>query len=212
VTRIGAAAGKAVVTPRGLEAIAETAVAPYVDALARLHAVLCPRQVLGVRSALLAGRLLDVPFPQTDKRVVALSEIDGCYSDGLLVVSGCSVGHRTLRVIDLGKVAVTFFDTRTHDAWRIWPRPGVRELAAEHPAAGSSRWLAQRDGYCRMPDSALLAVERVTLLESTAADLLDTYERRIVCARCGEDVFNARYTEIDRVVVCRACTGQGYLR
>src|SRR5262245_45403268 len=117
------AAGKAVARAPGLEALAGTAVAPYVDALARLHRVLCPRQVLGVRSALLAGRLLDVPFPQSDKRVIAFSEIDGCYSDGLLVASGCSVGHRTLRVIDLGKVAVTFFDTQTHDALRIWPRP-----------------------------------------------------------------------------------------
>src|SRR4051812_36386389 len=91
-------------------AMVDTPLAAFVEPLRSFHAVLCPRQVLGVRSALLAARLLPATFPQTSKRVIALSEIDGCYSDGLLAGSGCSVGHRTMRIVELGKVAVTFFD------------------------------------------------------------------------------------------------------
>ena len=75
---------------------------PFIEPLGRLHRVVCPRQVLGVRIALLAARALDVPFPQADKRSLILPEIDGCFADGLMVVSNCSIGHRTLRVVSLG--------------------------------------------------------------------------------------------------------------
>ena len=63
-------------------AMADTPIAAYVEPLARLHAVLCPRQILGVRRALLAARVLPAAFPQTSKDVVALVEIDVCgYAD-----------------------------------------------------------------------------------------------------------------------------------
>ena len=122
----------------GLAALAETAVGPYVDALGQMHRVLCPRQVLGVRIALLGCRTLDVPFPQADKRMLILTEMDGCFVDGLSVVSGCSIGHRTLRLADLGKIAATVVDTQLERAVRVWPRPDVR-LAACSYADGESR-------------------------------------------------------------------------
>jgi formylmethanofuran dehydrogenase subunit E len=190
----------------------DTPIAPYVELLRPFHAVLCPRQVLGVRSALLAARLLPAAFPQTSKRVIALSEIDGCYSDGLLVVSGCSVGHRTMRVMDLGKVAVTFFDTETHDAVRIWPRPGVRDQAAEHAVDVASRWQAQRDGYARMPEAELFRSERVHLSPDLLRQLLEPWDGRVACDRCGEDVFYGRHLDNELLTLCRACTGAGYLQ
>src|SRR5205823_13485461 len=85
------------------EKLSTTVVAPYIERLGRLHHALCPRWVLGVRVAVCAARALDIPFPQNDKRTLILSEIDGCFADGLVVVSNCSVGHRTLRVVDVGK-------------------------------------------------------------------------------------------------------------
>ena len=51
-------------------------------------------------------------LPQTDKRLYTFVETDGCFADGVMVATGCSLGHRTLRLIDYGKVAATFVDTR----------------------------------------------------------------------------------------------------
>ncbi len=189
----------------------DTPLASFVESLRNFHAVLCPRQVLGVRSALLAARLLPATFPQSSKRVIALPEIDGCYSDGLLVASGCSVGHRTMRVIELGKVAVTFFDTETHNAVRIWPRPGVRDQAVDYAAEVTSRWQAQRDGYARMPDDALFRSERVRLTPEFQRELLQPIDGRVVCDRCGEDVFYGRQVQLGGLTLCRACAGEGYL-
>ena len=63
---------------------------------AALHDHLCPRQVLGVRTGLLAARLFGLDLPQADKRLFAFVETDGCYSDGVSVSTGCWLGHRTL--------------------------------------------------------------------------------------------------------------------
>jgi formylmethanofuran dehydrogenase subunit E len=160
--------------------------------------------VLGVRSALFAGRALDVPFPQTDKRTLILPEIDGCFTDGLTVVSNCSVGHRTLRVVDLGKIAAIVVDTLTGRAIRVSPRPGIRVAACAYADGERSRWHAQRLGYARMPDEELLMLESVPL-PSEAAPLLGPWDTRTVCARCGEEVFHGREIRVDGLDVCRGC-------
>ena len=57
-----------------------------------LHHHLCPRQVLGVRMGMLAGELLGLELPQTDKRLITFVETDGCFADGVAVATGCTLG------------------------------------------------------------------------------------------------------------------------
>jgi formylmethanofuran dehydrogenase subunit E len=185
-------------------------VTPFVEPLAQLHRVLCPRQVLGVRMALLAGRVLDVPFPQVDKRVVAITETYGCLADGLSVVTGCTVGHRTLRVVDFGKIAATFADTDAGCSIRVAPRPGVREAAVAYAASAPTRWQAQRDGYALMPGDELLTVVHVQLL-TPVATLLGGWEERVTCHGCGEEVINGRQIMCDGAALCRHCAGEPYV-
>ena len=107
-----------------------------------------------------AGKLLDVELPQTEKRVLAIVETDGCFSDGVAVAANCWVGRRTLRVEDYGKSAVTFVDTHTDRAVRISPRPEGRELAGRYAPEAGNRWEAMLFGYQRMPDRRAFAVGR----------------------------------------------------
>jgi len=104
---------------RGMRHLSE-----LLDASAALHQHLCPRQVLGVRLGMLAGQLFELDLPQTDKRLLAIVETDGCAADGIAVAAGCWVGRRTLRVEDYGKVAATFADTETGRTLRIAPSGG----------------------------------------------------------------------------------------
>ena len=193
-----------------LGAISATELGPYVEPLGLLHSVLCPRQVLGVRMALLAGRELALPFPQRDKRLITIVETDGCLADGLSVVTGCTVGHRTLRVVDLGKIAATFVDTVTERSMRIAPRPGVRERALSHADHVPTLWHAQRDGYARMPAEELLSVVAVKLRIPLAAPLSD-WQERVTCQLCAEEVMNGRQVVLDGAILCRHCAGAGYL-
>ena len=86
------------------------------------HKHLCPRQVLGARIGLAGGIALDLPLPRQDKRLLVIIETDGCFADGIEVATGCTVGHRTLRVEDYGKIAATFIDVKTEQA----VRPSIR--------------------------------------------------------------------------------------
>lgn len=176
---------------------------------AALHRHICPRQVLGVRMGLLAARLLHVDLPQEDKRILAIVESDGCFSDGVAVASNCWVGRRTMRVEDFGKTAVTFIDTKTEEAWRIAPHPNGRNRAAAYAPEAHNRWEAMLLGYQRMPDAELLTAQRVTL-RTPVADLISRAGYRVECQRCGEEIINEREINVDGTVLCRACAGQSY--
>lgn len=176
------------------------------------HDHLCPRQVLGVRMGMLGGRLLDLVLPQRDKRLLVITETDGCFCDGLEVSTGCSVGHRTLRVEDFGKVAVTFIDTeRRKSAVRIIPHRQARGRAAAYVPSGGSRWDGQLIGYQRLPDDLLLEwtpVESITPIET----LVGEPGVRAVCDLCHEEILNRREIVLRGVTLCRACAGQQYYR
>ena len=106
-----------------------------IDQLSEVHQHLCPKQVLGVRIAMLAAQWHGVELPQADKRLFAFVETDGCFADGVAAGSGCSVGHRTMRVEDYGKVAATFADAQTGAAVRIHPHPRSRVIAQRYAPA-----------------------------------------------------------------------------
>lgn len=174
------------------------------DRSAALHAHLCPRQVLGARLALAAAADLGVAVPQADKRLLAVVESDGCFSDGVSVASGCSVGHRTLRVADYGKVATTLVDTATGRAVRAWPRPESRARAAAWAPEATSRWEAYLLGYQRMPTAELVALQPVRLREDVAR-IVSHADRRAICRRCGEEVSNEREVAAPDGPLCQAC-------
>ncbi len=178
---------------------------------AALHHHLCPRQVLGVRMGMLAGRLLNLDLPQPDKRLLVFMETDGCAADGVSVASGCWVGRRTMRMVDFGKVAATFVDTRTREAVRIYPHPAARQRAIALLSQTQSRWHAQREAYRMMDDGELLRAEPVHL----AVDLTAIISRagvREVCQTCGEEVLNQREVVSAEMILCRACAGDAYYR
>lgn len=178
---------------------------------ARHHHRLCPRQVLGVRMGLLAGRLLEIHLPQSEKRLLTIAETDGCMVDGVSAATGCFVGRRTLRIEDYGKVAATFVDTQARRAIRIAPRASVREIASQYAPSSRNRWEAQLIGYQHMADSLLLDwhwVELVTPLESIVAQA----GRHVVCEACGEEIINQREVVHEGTALCRSCAGAAYYR
>ena len=174
-----------------------------------LHRHLCPRQVLGVRMGLYAGELLDVDLPRRDERLLVLVETDGCVADAISVATGCWLGHRTLRLIDHGKVAATFVDTVTRSAIRIWPDPSARIRALDYAPDAPDRWHAQRDGYQLMPTAALLLAQPVTLHLDLAA-MRSRPGRRVMCEECGEDVINERQVVGEGRTLCLFCAGERY--
>lgn len=176
---------------------------------AALHNHLCPRQVLGVRMGLYAGKLLDLDLPQTDKRLYTFIETDGCFADGIAVATGCWLGHRTLRLIDYGKVAATFADSQTGQAVRIAPHSLARARAADYLPDEPSHWRAQLEAYQFMPDDELFQAQVVTLNLSLEA-LISRAGIRVTCDACGEEILNEREVQRGDQILCPSCAWDSY--
>ena len=185
--------------------------AQLLEQSAARHSHLCPRQVLGVRMGLLAGRVLGLEMPNADKRLLILVETDGCAADAVSVATGCTVGNRRLRVLDFGKVAATFVDMRCDKAVRIAPKREIRAIAKRQAPDAKSRWHAQLEAYQVMSDADLLEVQQVEL-SIPLEKLLSKPGCRVNCEFCGEEIINEREVLLEGTILCRGCAGQSYYR
>ncbi len=173
------------------------------------HDHLCPRQVLGVRMGLAGMAAIGLPTPMPHKAALVFIESDGCFATGIEVATGAAVGHRTLRVIDLGKIAATFANVATGCAIRLCLQPDVRKQALHYAPEIKARYYAQLKGYQLMPDSELFALHEVTL-QPALKEVLSKPGLRTRCSRCGEEIINERQIHKDGQVLCRTCAGNGY--
>jgi formylmethanofuran dehydrogenase subunit E len=179
------------------------------DQSAARHSHLCPRQVLGARIGLAGAGALNLDVPRNDKRLLIIIETDGCFADGIEAATGCTVGHRTLRVEDFGKIAATFVDVKTGQAVRVSPRLDVRERAYACTPDEPRHYFAQLKAYQVMPDHELLSIQRVQLTTPVEA-IVSRAGVRANCDLCGEEIINEREVVRDGLTLCRSCAGQGY--
>jgi formylmethanofuran dehydrogenase subunit E len=176
---------------------------------ASLHRHMCPRQVLGVRLGMYAAQLFPGALPQTNKRLLAMVEMDGCFADGVSVATGCSLGHRTMRLADEGKIAVTFIDTRDGRATRIYALPDLRARALANAPGAPNRWQAYLEVYQQLAAEEMFGQTEVRLNFDVAA-VVGKPGMRTVCARCGEEILNQRERLQQGQTLCRSCTGESY--
>jgi formylmethanofuran dehydrogenase subunit E len=179
---------------------------------ASAHSHLCPRQVIGVRMGMLAGQILGLDLPQGKKRLLAIVETDGCFADGVSAATGCTIGHRTLRVEDFGKTGAVFVDTESGNTIRITPALDVRQRAETYAPAGETRrYFSQLHGYQVMPDAEMFTVEEV-ILDIPVETIVSRPGVRVNCDICGEEIINEREIKHQDLSICRACAGQAYYR
>lgn len=176
---------------------------------ARDHTHLCPRQILGVRMGLLGLRSLGFALQPTQKHLLVITETDGCFADGLSAATGCTVGHRNLRVEDYGKTAAVFVDTATGQTLRLAPVLDIRERAYAYAPDESRHYLAQMQAYQIMPDLELFTVRTVKLNLPVAA-IVSRPGVRTNCDACGEEIINERESRQGNLTLCHACAQGAY--
>lgn len=173
------------------------------------HSHLCPRQILGVRIGLAGMQALGFDKPPIKKQLFVISETDGCFVDGVIAATGCTIGHRTLRVEDYGKVAATFVDTATGKAVRIAPALDVREKAYNYAPDEPRHYFAQMRAYQIMPDDEMFTFTTV-VLNTYIEDIISRPGLRVNCSLCGEEIINEREVHRNGLTLCRACAGDKY--
>jgi formylmethanofuran dehydrogenase subunit E len=173
------------------------------------HSHLCPRQILGVRMGLAGITELGLESQTSGKRLLVIIETDGCFADGIMAATGCTVGHRTLRVEDYGKIAATFVDVKTGRTVRIAPQLDVRQRALACSPNEPRHYFAQLQAYQILAEAELFTVTEVQLT-TPVEQIVSRPGVRCECAICGEEIINEREIQRDGGSLCRACAENGY--
>ncbi len=168
---------------------------------------LCPGTMLAVRMALrgCADAGIDWRQRNADKTLIVWVEIDRWLADALDVVAGVSLSKRTLKFLDYGKLAATFFNSQTGAAVRIVARESTRELAATRHPELETKHERQMRTYYDATDEELFQITPAEV----QLDLNDRPGRprsRVICDVCGEGVNDGREVYLaEAKVLCRPC-------
>jgi formylmethanofuran dehydrogenase subunit E len=176
---------------------------------AERHGHLCAGQVLGVRMAMRALSELGMDDEPEPKRVIVYVEIDRCAADAVATVARVSLGKRTLKYLDYGKMAATFVDTRKQRDCRVVALESARVRARHYTPPDLEKHQAELVAYQQMPDAELFNVYPVTV-SIPEFDLPGHPLRRVDCARCGEGINDGREVVRDGETLCRACASGAY--
>ncbi len=169
------------------------------------HGHLCAGQIIGVRIAMLGLRELGITDPRgkESKKLVVFVEIDRCAADAIMIVTGCRVGRRSMKIVDNGKMAATFVHLETGKAVRIVSLWNAREkAAARFPDLDATA--AQKQAYREMSDIDLFSVQEVSV-DLKPEDLPGRPLRKAQCSSCGETILDMRDVEQDGQVLCKTC-------
>lgn len=177
----------------------------------RIHGHICPGQVLGVRMSMLGLRKAGIAEPKGKdrKNLIVFVEMDRCATDAIQSVTGCSLGHRTMKFMDYGKMAATFANIKTNKAVRVVAKENSRQKAKEFFPEIEKKYAAQIAAYKIMPDEELFDVMNVHV-DIKDEDMPGKPLRRIRCEKCGEHVQDMREVHINGKAVCRPCADGGY--
>jgi formylmethanofuran dehydrogenase subunit E len=176
------------------------------------HGHLCPGQVVGVRMAILGCRLIGLDDPRSHeqiKKVCVYVEMDRCAADAVSHVTGARLGRRSLKFMDYGIMAATFFNMESKKAFRIISTEEARSLIPFYAMEVLEKAQQQLEAYQRMPDSVLFRVQQVEVPISPF-DLPGRSRRKVSCRQCGQLVRDHKEVVVEGDFLCKPCARGAY--
>jgi len=193
------------------------------------HGHVCPYVALGLKASLVCMRALGskrVGFEESvSESLLAIVECNNCFTDGVQVATGCTLGNNSLIYFDLGKTALTLVRREDWRGVRVYADddklkdvsfpPEAEDLFAkvvtrregtpEEAARLGEMWeevghqvLALPDSIFKLTPVAVAPIEQAPIFESQR------------CHACGELAMQTRMVEMDGQPYCLSCAGQAY--
>ena len=135
-----------------------------------------------------------------NKNLIVYIEVDRCMTDAVQAITGCSLGHRSLKHIDYGKFAATFVNLETKKAVRATIKESFNSHGPVEEVAKTIENLA---------DEELVILQKVKM-NIPETDLPGNPTRRAYCSYCGERVMDGREVIRGSEVLCRGCANGKY--
>ena len=185
----------------------------FLDASVKTHGHLCPGQVLGVRMSMYGLDLIGIKDPKGEdrKKLIVYVEIDRCATDAIQSVTGCSLGKRSLKFVDLGKMAATYINLETGRAVRVLAKEEARDKAKTYFPDIEDKYKGQLEAYKIMPDKELFELQDVKV-NIPEEDMPGRPLQRIKCEKCGEYVQDRREIKLDGRLLCKSCGERRYYK
>ena len=170
----------------------------FMEKAKTFHGDVCPGLVIGTRLTLAAMNALGMDPTKRNRDLIVFVEIDRCMTDAVQAITGCSLGHRSLKYFNYGRFAAVFYNQTNQRAIRVSPskRPHM-----------SGEDIIQL--YRTAPDEELVRLEEVTV-NVDPSDLPGKPKKIDECSRCGERVFDNKCEIVDGKLTCRACANGAY--
>jgi formylmethanofuran dehydrogenase subunit E len=173
----------------------------YCKKVGDYHGHVCGGIALGTKMTLAAMQALGIKPGIRNKNLVVYVEVDRCMTDAVQVITGCSLGHRSLKHVDYGKFAATFVNLETGKALRATVKEEFD--SNKYTIEELSRILS------KMPNEDLVILQDVKV-DIPENDLPGSPREKALCSRCGERVMDGREVKRSGTVLCRACAGTKY--
>jgi formylmethanofuran dehydrogenase subunit E len=172
----------------------------YLKKAGDYHGHICAGIVYGTRISLAAMKALGLNPDLKNKNLIVYTEIDRCMTDAVQVISGCHLGHRSMKYVDYGKFAATFVNTDTGKAVRGTIKEDFKSSDDVNELIKTVASL-QEDAVVNLQEVKVAIPE---------IDLPGFPQQKAVCSACGERIMDGREVNKNGAVYCRACANGKY--
>jgi formylmethanofuran dehydrogenase subunit E len=169
------------------------------------HGEVCAGIILGTRMTIAGMKDLGMNPQERNRYLIVYVENDRCVADAIQAITGCSLGHRTLKYLPYGKFAATFVDLKTGAA--------VRVSIADKTINDRLGTIAVKDispkALLETPESDLFHIQRVNCAIPDD-DMPGLPKHKAYCSNCNEVILDNKVVVRDGVVLCINCAGEPY--
>lgn len=192
------------------------------------HGHICPYVVLGVKASLIAMKKLKINrlgFNESvDEDILAIVEANNCFTDGVQITTGCTLGNNSLIYFDLGKTALTLVKRGTFEGIRIYvDSDKLKRYYSTEAMELFDKVIKQRNGspkdrkrlsklwedlgykMLEIPEEEF-KIEQVKVPPIEKAPIFENTR----CFKCGELTMATRTVNIDGKDFCLKCAGKNY--
>jgi len=192
------------------------------------HGHVCPYLALGIRASMIAMEELGAKrlshSSSVDESLLAIVEINSCFTDGVQVATGCTLGNNSLIYLDLGKTAVTLVRRGEWEGVRVYAdAEALRKYYPPEAMMLFNRVVRERRGteeermrlwelweetakrMLRLPREEF-KIERIRVAPIEQAPVVGN----VRCSKCGELVMETRAVYINEEPFCLRCAGESY--
>ena len=189
---------------------------------AQIRGHFCPGLAMGIIASSYAMRQINVSSDGLED-LVAITETNNCFSDGVQFVTGCTFGNNALIFKDIGKTAFTLTQ-RDGNGIRLMALSVAREVIRKAYPEFSELYQKvvkeknhdkevlekfKEAGVKRAFETLKIPAKELFKIESVKVKLpaYAPSHESVFCTKCGEEVMATRISDDQ---VCFTCLGSGY--